>query len=370
MRVPKGAIVATAIIFGAPAATRAAPPLYETVATRTPRAELSKFLVAHAEAAAKARDFAHAIPLYQALAAARGPASAEQRQLANLWALAGQRDEAVDAWNAFADATTDEAARRDARAEVSRLQAGPDRLRARLVLAAVPDDARRAVALGRSALAAKHYGDALVAFHMAYALSPDQPGLVRELGAAYDKLGAKDERSAFYERYLVQHPLGATANEIRAELAKEPGGGGLGTLTVASSLPCTELWINREKVTGKLSEKGLPVAPGLYKGLCFAPKYEMALFQYATVEPGKPATMTFRWAIVENRLDHPYGRIAIENPEAPGTMIDLGITSPEVGVALPADGHKLQLLLEDDTGTRTEKRTVAIEPGQRFVVRW
>ena len=348
----------------------AAPPLYQTVATRSTRAELSKFLVARAEAAAKAKDFAHAIPLYQALVAARGAASPEQRALANLWALAGQRDEAADALTAFADATTDDAARRDARAEAARLAAPNGRLAARLVLATLPTEARRAAALGKSALAAKHYGDALVAFHMAYALAPDLPGLVRQLGQTYDKLGASDERRAFYERYLVQHPLGATADAIRAELAKEPGGGGLGTLTVTSSLPCTEVWINRERVAGKLPDKGLQVAPGRYKGLCFAPKYEMALFQYATVEPGKPAAMAFRWGIVANRLEHPYGRIAIENPEAPGTMIDLGITSPEVGVALPADGHKLELLLEDDTGTRTEKRQVAIAPGQRIVVRW
>jgi len=96
----------------------------------------------------------------------------------------------------------------------------------------------------------------------------------------------------------------------------------------------------------------------------------MALFEYATVEAGKPAAMTFRWAIVENRLEHPYGRIALENPKSPNTMIDLGITSPEVGVAVAPDGRKLKMILKDDAGVRTEERMVAIEPGQRLVVTW
>ena len=96
----------------------------------------------------------------------------------------------------------------------------------------------------------------------------------------------------------------------------------------------------------------------------------MALFEYATVEPGKPATMAFRWAIVENRLEHPFGRIALENPKAPGVMIDLGITSPEVGVAAATDGRKLKMILKDDSGVRTEVRAVQVEPGQRLVVKW
>jgi hypothetical protein len=96
----------------------------------------------------------------------------------------------------------------------------------------------------------------------------------------------------------------------------------------------------------------------------------MALFEYATVDAGKPATMAFHWAIIENRLERPLGRIALENPKAPGVMIDLGITSREVGVAAPSDGHKLKMILKDDSGVRTEVRSVQIDPGQRFVVKW
>ena len=217
-----------------------------------------------------------------------------------------------------------------------------------------------------AAFAAKRYGDALVYYHMGYALAPDLAGFLRELGATYEKLGAAGPRRELYRRYLVQRPFGANADVVRAELAREQA---LGTLVVSSSLPCTEVWLNRQRVP-RLPDQGISVAPGQYKGLCYTPKFEMALFEYATVEAGKPAVMAFQWAIVENQLERPLGRIAIENPKAPGTLIDLGITSREIGVAAPTDGRKLRMVLKDDSGIRTEERLVKIEPGQRVTVRW
>lgn len=342
--------------------------LYQTVATVRPRKDLSQFLVVKAEKSVKARDWAHAIPLYQALVAARGPASPEEKQLAIVWTLAGQNEEASKAWAAYADAIGDEKERSDALAESQRLHGTPDPFAEKVEIAVLASEAKQAFALGRMAFAKKQYGDALVYFHMGYALAPDLPGFLRELGSTYDKLGESARKREFYRRYLVQRPFGGNADIVRSELAKEKDA--LGTLIVSSSLPCSELWINRQKIPGKLPAAGLEVAPGDYKGLCFNPKYEMALFEYATVEAGKRAALTFTWAIVANHLEHPYGRIAIENPKSPGVMVDLGITSPEVGVAVPADGHKLKMILKDDSGIRTVERSVQIEPGQRLVVQW
>jgi hypothetical protein len=343
-------------------------PLYQTVATSRPRAQLSASLVAGAQRAAKARDWARAIPLYQALVVVRGPSSPESGQLATLWTLAGQNERAAEAWRDYAAAATDPAARSHAEAEASRLATASDPFADKLVLAEQTIDARRMFALGRAAYTAKQYGDALVYFHMGYALAPELPGFLRELGSTYDKLGAKLEKREFYLRYLQQRPFGGNADAVRSELANERDV--LGTLQLSSSLPCAELWINRQRLTGKLPDKGVAVAPGNYKGLCFNSKFQMALFEYATVESGKPAAMAFRWSIVENRLERPLGRIALENPKAPGVMIDLGITSTEVGVAAPPDGRKLKMILKDDTGVRTETRMVQIEPGQRLVVKW
>ena len=342
--------------------------LVERTPTRTPRGKLSDFLVAPARKAVKARHWARAIPLYQALVVARGPASPESKQLATLWTLAGQNERAADAWQAYAAASTDVVDREAARLEAQRLTAVEDPFADKLVLIVLGPEAKKAFTLGRAAFAKKQYGDALVYFHVGYALAPELPGFLRELGSTYDKLGATEQKREFYRRYLVQRPFGGNADIVRAELAKDKDL--LGTLHVSSSLPCTELWVNRQRITGKLPDKGIIVAPGNYKGLCFNPKHEMALFEYATVEAGKPATMTFRWAIVENKLERPLGRIAIENPKAPGVMIDLGITATAVGVAAPADGKKLRMVLKDDSGIRTEERLVRIEPGQRLVVTW
>jgi tetratricopeptide (TPR) repeat protein len=342
--------------------------LVARVATTKSRAALSEFLVAAAVRANQARDWSRAIPLYQALVVARGPASPEARQLATLWMLAGQHERAAEVWSDYAAAIDDPAERTIATAEAARLVANLDPFADKLVLADQAGPARHAFALGRAAYAAGRYGDALVEFHIGYALAPELPGFLRELGATYDKLGATEPKREFYRRYLVQRPFGGNAELVRAELAKDKDV--LGTLQISSSLPCTELWLNRQKLTGKLPQRGFVVAPGRYKGLCFNPKLEMALFEYATVEPGQPAALAFRWGIVENRLERPLGRIALENPRAPGVMIDLGITSPEVGVAAPADGKPLKMILTDDAGVRTEVRSVQIEPGQRLVVKW
>jgi tetratricopeptide (TPR) repeat protein len=340
----------------------------QTVATRKPRAALSAFLVAPAQRAAKARDWARAIPIYQALVVARGPGSSEARQLATLWTLAGQNERAAEAWSEYAAAAADPAERTFAKAEAARLISVRDPFADKLALVELGAEARRAFALGRAAFSARQYGDALVYFHIGYALAPELPGFLRELGATYDKLGAADPKRDFYLRYLQQRPFGANADIVRAELGKQPNV--LGTLQVTSSLPCTELWINRQRLTGKLPEKGFTVAPGNYKGLCFNPRFEMALFEYATVAAGEPAVMRFQWSIIENRLEHPFGRIALENPKAPGLMIDLGITSREIGVAAAADGKKLKMILKDDLGVRVETRMVQIGPGQRLVVKW
>ena len=352
-------------------AKKAEPPpgeLYQTVQTKKSRAELSKFLVKPAEKAAKSRNWAQAIPLYQALVIARGHGSPEHKQLATLWTLAGQNEEAAEAWMAYAAAALEPTVKTAAQNEASRLSSSPDPFAGKLSLADMTKDAKQTFALGRAAFKAGHYADALVYFHMGYALAPDLPGFLRELGSTYEKLGAADRKREFYRRYLVQRPFGANADVVRSELAREKDA--LGTLLISSSLPCSELWVNRQRINGKLPAQGLLVAPGSYKGLCFNPKYEMVQFEYATVEAGKPTTMQFRSAIIVNKLERPLGRIALENPKAPGTMIDLGITSTEVGVPVPADGHKLKMILKDDSGAKTEERMVQLEPGQKLVVQW
>src|SRR5262249_40482864 len=154
------------------------------------------------------------------------------------WTLAGQSEDAADAWAAYANATSDEAGKQEALSEATRLRGAPDPFAEKLVLADFATEARQVFALGRAAFGKKQYADALVYFHMGYALSPDLPGFLRELGSTYDKLAAPDRKREFYRRYLVQRPFGANADVVRAELAKDHDT--LGTLTISASLPCTE----------------------------------------------------------------------------------------------------------------------------------
>jgi hypothetical protein len=353
---------------GSPANAEAtAAELAQSVKTKKSRAELSQFLVEPAKKAAKARDWGKAIPLYQAIVVARGAGSPEAKELATLLTLATQNERAAEVWKAYAETAPDAKERDNARTEANRLAGTVDPFARELVTAKLDAEAKVAFAAGRKAFNAKDYGDALVYYTMGYQLAPDLAGFLRELGSTFDKLGAPKQKREFYRRYLVQRPFGGNADIVRAELAKEKDV--LGTLLVSSSLPCTELWINRQRIAGKLPDKGIVVAPGNYKGLCFNPKYEMALFEYATVEPGKPASMTFRWAIIENKLEKPLGRITLENYKT-GVMMDLGITSPDVGVPAPPDKRKLKMVLKDDSGVRTEDRMIQIEPGQRVVVKW
>ena len=344
-----------AVVIAVLCATAQADELVHTVETVAPRDDLSAFLVAPAKKAVDGSDLARAIPLLRALVAARGPGSAEAKQLATALAQAGLDDEAIAVFSAYAAAANDA----DAKERAAKLP----RESGRFAVVDAPDLAKQAFAAGRKAFDAKHYGDALVDFHMGYALAPDLPGFLRELGATYDKLGADGPKRELYKRYLAARPFGASADAIRKELPATD----LGTLAISTSLPCGEVWLNAEKLPAKVDS--LQVAPGTYKGLCFHAKYEMALYAYATVEAGKTATLAFQWAIVVNALDKPLGRIALENPASPGTMIDLGITSNEIGVAV-SPGKKLQMVIQDDTGGKSERRTVEIAPGQRFVVKW
>jgi len=178
-------------------------------------------------------------------------------------------------------------------------------------------DARAAFALGGRAFAAQHPGDALVHFPMGHALAP---GFLRELGGTDDKPGR---------------------------------------LRMSSSSPFAVRSLHRPRRARALPDAG-PGA-GDYKGpcvkrLCVNPKLEIARFEYATVEPGKTPAFMFRWGIIENR------------PER--ALIDPGIAATEVGVAVPADRRKLEMVRKDDSGGRTETRSVQIEPAQRLVVKW
>ncbi len=363
--------VATCVVtVGSPVGSvdAASADLVDSVKTSKSRAEISAFLASKAEAAAKKGERERAIVLYQALVTARGPASAEAKELAKAWTLAGQSEDAARVWDEYASASEDPKAKADATKEADRLRKTPDPFGKPIELPTLVAEARDAFKRGRAAFKKKQYGDALVYFHMGYALAPDLPGFLRELGATYDKLQAKDKKNDFYRAYLLRRPFGKNADEVRKELAGQRGT--LATLTIETSLPCEQVWVNGQLVPGKLPQKKLLVAPGRYKALCLSNKYELANFERTTIAAGGEATIKFNWAIVANKLENPLGRIAIEKWDEPGTMMDLGVSSPEIGVPVASDGRALRMIVKDDPGTRVEERSVRIRPGETFVVKW
>jgi tetratricopeptide (TPR) repeat protein len=348
----------------------AAADLVLTVKTAKPRAELSQFLVKDAEDAAKKRDWPHAVPIYEALVVARGRGSAEARKLADLWALAGQPNEAVAVLQDFIAATEDPAAQKEAKDALDRFQqnTADEAFTQELRRAPVDKDANEAFKRGRASFAKKEYGDALVYYTMGFRLAPDLPGFLRELAATYDKLGKPAEKINFYRAYLQRRPFGKNADDARKALGNDKKV--LGTIAITASLPCDQVWIAGEEMPGKLPRKDLTFAPGTYRSLCVNEKYALTLFKDFVVTAGQTTALTFNWGIVVNSLQNPLGRILLEKARVPGTMVDLGVGQPEIGVELPDDGHALKLQLKSDDGTKSDERYVKITPGQRLVVQW
>jgi hypothetical protein len=341
--------------------------LVHTVKTKASRADMSSTLLKAAAAAKKKREFDDAIVLYTAVVVARGPGSPEAVDLAEMWALAGKPDQAREVLNVYIATTTDTAAR-DAAIKTRGALPAEDPFAKGLRLPALLKEGKKVFEAGRKAYKKKNYGDALVQYHMGYVLAPDLPGFLRELGAVYEKLGAKAKAEAFYISYLQQRPFGKNADEIRKELKRLKVS--MGKLSIKTSKECEEVWLGGQLVPKKLPIKDLVVAPGKYRLLCFNGKYGLFYRDYVTVEQGKSATMNFRWAIIANELKDPYGRISLESSWDPGVMMDLGIDIPELGVPVPDDDRALKMVLTDDAGTKSVTRFQKLEPGQRYSIKW
>jgi tetratricopeptide (TPR) repeat protein len=331
------------------------------------RADLSASLETAARKALSAREIGVAIPLYRGVVAARGPGAAAAAELARAWTIAGDYEAAIDVLDELIAAGGDADRIAAARAERARLAAARSPLSGGVKLTPPRAVARDHFKRGRAAFAAGDYKLALFHHRVGLAVDPDLPGFLRELAASYARLGDRAAMREHYLAYLRRRPVGKFAGAARQAVA---GDDRLGTLAITSSLPCDEVWLRGERLSRALPVKSLAVPAGSYRGLCVSYKFEIAYFERVDVVAGEPATLAFRWAIVENRLENPMGRIAVEDPRRPGVMMDLGITTPAVGVVVPAAKRPLRLRLRSDDGSRERTRSMVIEPGARVVVRW
>lgn len=338
--------------------------------TSKSRTEMSEFLVAPAAEAMKKREYLRAVSLYRGLVKARGVGDPVALELAKAWRLTGEFDNALDVYNAIADTAKDDELRRVARREAEVVRNTPRPFRRETNIEPARKEAGEAFNLGRKAFKAKKYADALFYFELASALDPDMTGPVREIGAAYDKLGAREEATRFDLDYLRRRPFGKLADEVRKRLKKNKKSGELGVLDIVSKIPCQEVWLVGQQYRGKMPAKKLQMAPGVYKGLCFHGEYQMAYFDFVTVEAGKPATLEFRWAVVVNKVEKPFGRIRMEHWARPGVLMDLGLEVKEFGVPVPKDGRQLEVRIQSLAGDKEETQFIKLTSGERVEIKW
>lgn len=333
--------------------------------------ELSEFLVKPAKEALSKKQWALAISYYSGLVAARGPASPEALDLVFALVQESQYARAQRVLEDFIDSTTDVAAMETQKEALKRLKDAENPFSREFKPVPARADAGKVYKLGRDAFSKKQYADALFYYQVGSALDPDLPGFLRELGATYDKLGLVDKKIDYLGRYLLLRPFGKNSDFARKELSAHKKA--YGKLTLDSAKPCDMVWLNEQPVPGKLPLKGLVVAPGRYTALCYNVKFDIAYFEESLVTAGASATLKFNWAVLVNKLENPYGRIAIENALAqrPGTFVRVPLgRSQGFGVVVPSDGRALEVRLTSLNGTKKDTRFIKIAPGSTEVIKW
>jgi tetratricopeptide (TPR) repeat protein len=337
-----------------------------TAATADP-VKLSEFLVKPAEQAVKDRNFSRAIALYRGIVAIRGDGDEMVWKLAEAWQLAGRFTQAADELTRYENAVTDPEKKESAADQIKKLAAqteGYDSYR-KLLIGGADKEAKQAFALGTQYANKKQWLEASLLFRAGVIMAPDVVGNIRKLGDAYDKLGKADEANQFFNRYLRQHPFGKNADEVRhrLQLAKQ-----VGSMAIESALPCEQVWVNGQQAPMKLPVKKIDMAAGDYKLLCYSEKYHFAQYAYGTVAVGGAVTVSFQWAIVKNKLD-PWGRIALEDPNNPKVMVDVGQWD-EFGVQVPDDRRSLKVHLKAGDGSQEKDILVKLEAGKTVEITW
>jgi hypothetical protein len=314
----------------------------------TDKPDLAGFLVQPAERALAERKFGLAVSLWRGIAAIRGDGDPSLVELARVWTLAGEFDEAIEELDRHRRALTDPTAIATVSRKITELEVRPRGFTGG-VFKVTPAEAqaREAFKRGRRELAAGRAA-----------------GNYRELGAALGKLRRAGEATALYLRYLRLRPFGRNADELRARLPASA----LGTLAISSSFACEQVWMNRQPLPRPLPVDSLKVAPGRYRLLCYSEKYHFARYLDVEVPRGGTARAEFTWAIIENRLD-PWGRIVMENPDRETEMNDIGVWE-EIGVPVPDDRRPLRVLLRAGDSSRRKELSIKLEAGKRFPLVW
>ena len=308
-----------------------------------------------AEQAVIAGQFPRAVALLRGLGALRPKDPSPTYRLAEVYALAGQFEEAIAEYRRFAARPeADNARKTRAESEAKRLEDAPAPF-AEQLFRQMPAtaEARRLFDEGKKDAQSKHFEAAIRELQAALLLDPDLPGSYRLLGAVYGKVGDKAQERQFLADYLKVRPDGAIADTVRQKLK---GDGVLGTITVESSWPC-KVFINGRETGRSTPLKKFAVPAGKYIVGLENEQYHIVRNLRVDVTPQKDTEKKFNFGILHTKLE-PWARIRVDGK-------DIGLWD-EAGI--PEGKHTVALKAHD--GSKEKTVTVEIKGGSREKLSW
>ncbi|MSP61254.1 MAG: PEGA domain-containing protein [Myxococcales bacterium] len=303
-----------------------------------------------------------AAALLRGLETLAAPSPAPVLRSAEVFALAGQRDQAIESYRRYAAAPQAiPEARARAEAEAARLEAAPPLPGAPLRIERATDEAKRLFESAQRLQKSGHTDAAVRLLEAAVELDPELPGPYRVLGALFGGGGGgtggpapdKAREVRYLAGYLRLRPDGPIADAVRERLEKERA---LARLTVEASFPC-ELLIDGRPVGRVTPVKDLAVPPGPHTVTLVNERYHIARNLRVELRQGEALTRGFEFGVLHTRLE-PWARVRVDGK-------DIGLWD-EVGV--PAGRHAVSFEAHD--GTRRGAREVDVTPGGHSELHW
>jgi tetratricopeptide (TPR) repeat protein len=293
--------------------------------------------------------FGRAAALLRGLETLVAPSPAPAFRLGEVYAMAGQYDQAIEAYRRYAasgNAEPDKKTR--AEEEATRLAEAPAPFSdAPFRAERATDEAKRLFTLGLKAQNKKGGSEndrAARLLEASLRLDPELPGPYRVLGVIYGRLGDRGRETRFLTDYLRMRPDGAIADAVRKKLAAEKV---LGKLSLDSSFPCDVLVDGRR--TGRetpIKEMTLPA--GRYTVTLVNDKYHIARNLHVDVGPGEVIAKSFSFGVLRTKLA-PWARVRVDGK-------DVGLWD-EVGV--PEGKHTVAYRAFDNSHEKSVDLTIA-----------
>jgi tetratricopeptide (TPR) repeat protein len=325
------------------------------VSSTAARADDGAWLEKAGEQAVVLGKYPRAISLIRGLAALRPHDPSPIYRLAEVYALAGQYEEASAEYRRFAARIEADPARKArAESEAKRLEEAPAPFTEQLFKPApATEEAKRLFDEGKKDAQAKRFGPAVNELQAALLLDPDLPGPYRLLGAVYGKTGDRVQETLFLADYLRVRPDGAIADAVRGRLKQQKL---LGTLSLDASWPCS-VTINGRDLGKSTPLKEFALPAGKYLVDLENKEFHIIGRLRFDVTVGKDNQKRFKFGVLQTKLD-PWARIRIDGK-------DVGLFD-EVGV--PEGRHHVEYQAHD--GSKQKTVEIELKDRQRQKLSW